>query len=1270
MGKLLITIVFFLIVFNGLLGAITFTDDFVDTSNIYSTSMFFNSSLGRMEIGYPDVDGGTTWFNEWGDFAYYNGNFYIVWADRRYDGQNQVFLTKVNTNGSVIFSTNVEVSINGLTNSNYSDYARIPTIAVYDQNNIYISFFQYINGVYTTYTTKWQDIGSSLNLVWSKRVDNGFGDKISYTPVPFKIRSTVGANGELYLLQVWNRIGSGEYSFISKVLPDGTMYWISAGYPGTQFLTVFNSGNFIIGGEVLYLDGYVYATGQHWIWSPSRDFGIGINKISTNDTYTASWGTGTNITYDRGVIYNYTREYAPKVSLIHYGGFIYITYSDLRNGTMDVFLAKINTNSGSRVFESTIASGSGNQEYSSVSFDNLGNIYVSYVDNSTGLPILKLAKVDKDTGSVLGTMTFESSLYSDTTYGFYLPKFFIDGSGSIYIFFKENGGSGKIKVKIAKYDSFGGNLSWIKEFPEIQYKKYAHLYSTRILANLVGTPVSVNLNSIYSGSSIFKVSPDGGFTFYTSNTNTLIVFTNIGSDLRVRIEFSGDGSTLNWVDNYSVQIVDYYSGDIFSSTNSNFTFSLGSNFISSSPSIQILTNVTFSDGISKAIYYFRVQNTGTTNGNLYFYLTPSGWPVSVFDWANNNVTTQFTNGTYSIVIPPNSYTNFRMEISIPSSASDREVQDFVLYSSAIQGGVLHDAFTFRAISWKYQPDIFISNFSSILGTNVYEISPNAQVFSNFVNSRFYNYESSTTNYIIITNRGILNDVVEITNNFYTTSGSVSDWNIIVSNISDNQLVNGYPYYVNLNVGQSKVFQVIVSPKTNATIGSYLNLEFFTFSTNTYYIIDGNIYYDDLRKDSVRFVYKNHKVQPDLIISTNSFFLGSVGEGNYVYTNTSVTQSIMVRTVNNVGLTYYFKLRNDGLESDTIYLKSFGITNSDWTEVYYAGSSNITTDITNGTNLVLSPGGEFTFRGIFTPGSSVDSGIEPWVKFIAYSTIITNIYDTVFARPRNIKVRPDALIGQDLSLLIGDNVYNSTGLNQNVFNILRKGGIEISTNFLVIQNDSTTDPDIINIVGSGGNANWFVKYLSLSDSDITYNITNGTNLTIPLSSSITLKVVSYPQGSASDDELFEIRIRTYSSYVTSQEDVVVVSNRAISIKPDIGVYSSSSGWIDLPVIASSYDDQGSFSNKIISGFTNKIKIKLKNDTLSVQDYILKVSVSNVGGSLSDWNYVFRSVLGSITNDITHYVTNNGWTNTYSGGQTVDVLVDVILTNAVENDISAT
>ncbi|MEN2998378.1 MAG: T9SS type A sorting domain-containing protein [Brevinematia bacterium] len=1268
-GIVLLTILLVLFGSYSSYASLIFTEEFDNTANIQRTTMTIIN--GVAEIGYPDVHGWVNWNNQWGDYAYYNGNFYIVWTDGRYDGQWQVFLTKINTNGSILFSTNVEVSMHAVTNSNYYNFARIPTISVYDSDHIYISFLQFLNGKYYTYTSRWRDLGSSLELIWSRRVDNGYGDNISYTPIPFKLSSAVGDSKELYLVQVWHRIGSGELSFVSKILPNGTQMWLSPGSPGTQYLTVFNGGSFIIAGEAIYRDGFIYASGQHWIWSPNRDFGVGINKISTNDVYSAQWSTGTNITTDRGIILNYARHFAPKVSMTILGSSLYVALADQRNGDMDVFLAKVNTNNGAREWTKLISGGSGDQEYPSVSYDSVGNLYVSYVDRSSGIPILYLAKVDKDTGEVKGRMNFNSVLYANSG-GFYLPDFYIDSIGAIYIFFKEDGGVGKVRVKVAKFDEFGGNLVWLRELPDIQFKKYSHILSRRLLQNLVGTPVAVRVNSTYSGAPTFRVSPNGGINYYLAPTNQTVEFTNLGNDLRVRVEAIGNGNQLVVVSNYTFEILFYYTGDLFASTNSLFTTYVGSNFISPSPTVQLLTNITFSDGISKAIYYVKLHNTGNTNGQFYLYLTPSGWPVSVYNWANVNVSTAFTNGEYSIIVPTNSTTNFRIEVSIPSTASDREFQDFSLYSSAIQGGYLHDSITLRAISWKYLPDAFISNVSGISGTNLWEISPITQVFSNLVNSKFAGYETVVTNYIVIENKGILQDVVLVTNRFYTTLGSISDWNIVISNITDGQSVS-FPYHLQIPSGQRKVIQVTVSAKTNAPVGSFLNLEFFSFSTNTRYTISGdtNVYYDDLRKDSIRLVFENHKYQPDLIVATNPYFLGGVQDNNYVSTNISLTQSIMVRTVNDRSLTYYFKLQNDGEEVDIIHLRSFGITNSGWSEVYYLGSDDITLSITNGTNIALGVGEEFVFRGVFTPDSTVESGVEPWVKLLAYTTNFTNAYDVVYARPRNIKVKPDAMVGYDISSATnGNNVYNSTGANQYITNVMLKGGVEVRTNVVIVQNDSTTDPDIINIVGDKASGSWFIKYLDLSDNDITHNITNTSNLTLPLGSSVTLKVVSYPLATAGDDEWIEIKIRAYSSYVNSQEDVVVISNRAVSIKPDMGVFSFISGWIDIPTISTTYLGQASLSNKIVAGRTNNVKIRLKNDTDSLQEYTLKASLSNIGGSLADWNYRFRVIVGNTTNDITAYVTNLGWIKLYSAREQVEVLVEVTLTNAVENNLQTT
>lgn len=1237
-----------------------FTEEFDDLSNVFSYTM--SISNGVATIGYPDVHGWYNWNNEWGNYSYYNGYIYVVWSDRRYDGYTQIFLTKINTNGNIVFSTNIEISIIGVTNS-YSEFAMRPTISVYDLDNIYVSFVLFKNSRYYSYTTKWRDTGATFELLWSKRVDNGVGDNISYTPIPVKLSSTVGPNGELYLLQVWFRSGSGDRSYISKILPDGTQYWLSSGLPGTEYLTLLNGGAFIIGGEVIYSGGFVYVSGQHWIWSPDRDFGVGVNKISTNNTYSSSWGSGTNITTDRGIVYNNTMSFAPRVSMVVLGGSLYVTFADQRNGNMDIFLAKVNTNTGSREWTKPIATTSAREDYPSITYDSVGNLYISYVEWSTGIPLLRIAKVDKDTGNVLGVMSDFGGVLYNPSQGFILPKLFVDNSGAIYIMFKDDGGEGRVKLKVAKYDGFAGNLLWLKELPEISYKKYAHIVSRSIFYWQIGSPISVRINSQFSGNPVFQVSPDGGVNWYNANTNEIIIFTNLGNDLRVKINAVGDGYELVSISNYTIEVLDYLSGDLIVSTNSSFTYHIGSNLLSKVPGGQIITNYVFSDGNNKSIFYTRFVNIGNTNGTFYFYLTPVGWNSSIFDASGNNVSTAFTNGYYSNFVASGMGTNFRIEVSVPSSALDGEFQDFYLYSTGIKGGIVHDAFILRTVSWKYLPDMFISNSSGIIGRNVWELTPYTQIVSNLVNSMFYGYETPTTNFIVISNGGILPDVVEISNLFTVSSGNISDWNISVFNVSDNQSITTYPYNVSLNVGQSKIIMVVVSPKTSAPTGSFLNLVFFTRSTNAFQ--------DNIRKDSVRLVYENHKYQPDLIISTNLWFIGGVGEGLYTSTNTSITQSIMVRTVNNRSLTYYFKLRNDGLEGSVIGLRASRITNSGWSQEYYDTSSNlITFSITNGTNIYLGVGEEFVFWGVYTPDDSVDSGVEPWVSVVAFITNFTNAFDVVFARPRNIKVKPDVLIGYTLSSMVGNDVYNSTGAGQYVVNVLRKGGVEIATNIVIIQNDSATDPDIINIIGGVGNSKWVVKYLDFMDNDITHNITNTTNLTLPLGSSITLKVVSYPTVGASDDEWFGIPIRAYSSYVASQEDVVVVSNRAVTIKPDIGVWSSGTGWIDIPTIASSYEEQSILSNKIIAGFTNTIRIKLKNDTGSRQEYIFKVSLSNVGGSFGDWEYKFFTVSNTTTNDLTSVVTNNGWTNEYLPDQSIEVIGIVSVTNAVEFDINTT
>lgn len=1244
-----------------------FHEDFNDRANIiFSTA---NVSGGVLEVGYPDVDSGYQWSLEWGDFAFYGGNFYIVWADTRYEGYPQVFLTKMDQNGNILFSTNIEISMVATTNSNlYHRIAVRPTISVYDQNHVYVSFGYNFDNFYRVIVSRWQDTGSGFNLVWSRRADNGFGDNVSYTPILYKVSTAVDAGGNLYILQVWHRIGGGQTSHVSKITPDGVnQYWVSGNSPGAMFLTAFNSGSFIIAGEVIYLDGFIYATGQHWFWSPVRDFGVGVNKISTNNAYTAHWGDGTNVS-GRGVIYNSMLNDAPKVDIAFFGGDLFIVFADRRNGNPDVFITRIRTNDGSFVWSPpvrVVAGGSGRQEYPSVAFDEVGNIYVSFVETLGGLRRIKLARVDQS-GVVQGIESLDSALYSPS-YNIGQPKLYVTPSGERFIFFYEDGGVGRRKLKVAKYNNLG-NLLFVKELQDVDFKKRSSMLSTRILGNIVGTATSVRLNAAFAsnGQSImFFTSPDG-VSWYLTATNTTVNFTNIGNDLRVRVVFEGNGKTNFYVDSYTLEVISYYSGDLFSSTNSNFAVSVGSNFLNRLLSSQVITNYVLADGVNKSVFYIKLQNLGNSSGRFYLYGSLSKpWSYKIFDALGNDVRSQVNSGTYNILIPAGGSTNFRLEVTPPSLASDGEVAEFYLYVSATNGNYLHDAFTFVTYARKYLPDLAISNFSGIIGTNQFELSPLYQVWGSAANSRFEGYATRYTNFVYLFNRGLLNDVVMITNWFTSTLGALSEWNILVSNLSDNHLVSSYPYYLSINSGQSKVLMVVVSPKASTVTNDILNLRFYSISTNV------SAVFDDLRKDSILLSFTNYKLQPDVVVSTNVLFLGSVGEGNYVSTNTSLTQSIMVRTVNEVPLTYYFKVKNDGLQSDTILVKSSGITNVGWTERYYTNSVEVTHSITNEGLLVeLGEGDEVVVRAVYVPGYMVESGIEPWVRFSASSTRFTNAFDYAWARPRNIKVRPDALIGSSLEVLRGNNIYNSSGSNQNIVNVIRKGGIEVSTNFVVVQNDSATDPDVINIVGDPPPSGWFVKYLDIFDNDITYNITNVSNFTLPLGSSVTLKVVSYPYSGVGDDEWIVVKVKAYSSYVPSQEDVVVVSNRAISVKPDLGVFSLSSGWVDSPSISYTYEGQSSLNNKVIAGNTNTFRVKLKNDTYSLQSYVFRVSVSNVGGSLRDWSFVLRAVVRGETNDITVFSTNVGWTNVFSPGEQVEVFGIVTVTNAVDIDVGTT
>ncbi len=305
----------------------TFQDTFANSSYIESTTAY--RSGGKLYIGYPDIYyPSRAWYYKWGDIAYYNGNIYVTWADDRYNGVYTVFVQKLSaSDGTTSWSTNFIVG--EITNK-----TMFPTISVFDSSHIYVGFRRDADGHSYLYSAKIDDSGASPVLSLYERLDNTLADNVHYYPQ--KNESTVDAAGDFYVMTTWGYIGSGNYEDVYKADASLNGKW------GNGFRTI--NKIFTIANDIAYMDGYLYTSGEHWMWSPSRDEGSYSQKVSTNDSTSRQWGDY-NDADGRDSLSSYYRWKGlhNSVAVDTNNNVIYYCWADHRNGDEDVFINKLDT---------------------------------------------------------------------------------------------------------------------------------------------------------------------------------------------------------------------------------------------------------------------------------------------------------------------------------------------------------------------------------------------------------------------------------------------------------------------------------------------------------------------------------------------------------------------------------------------------------------------------------------------------------------------------------------------------------------------------------------------------------------------------------------------------------------------------------------------------------------------------------------------------------------------------------------------------------------
>jgi len=1203
----------------------SFTERFTNNSNLYEYN--FSIEEGKAKDGYVvPYYPSDSWLYKWGDIVYTNGKIYITWADQRDDGNYHIYLAKLNANDlSHSWASNYLVDV-------VSSLGYRPDIAVYDSHAIYISYAVQTGGMWRLYSQRIDDSGGNPVKVWSNplRVDT-VGDDAHYWVE--KIESVVSTNTNLYLAVVWNVIGSGDRGYAYGIPANGTNvlwrvespYWL--GGAGN------NPPGFPRGCDIEFALTNIYITAQGWWWSPSREFGIYVNRLSLK-TGNRQWNGNNGIDIDsRGTNSGYYPEAAVPI-IKDNQGYLYIAGADRRDGDYDIFLQKIDITNGNHpagwaTDKKVNITTYGEQLFPDIALKNsTKNIYIIWKDTTTSQ--IKFMEYKSDgSGQNFGSDVILSgpSLYS------YHPKIASDESDNVYVAWLEYNAP-FYYIKIAKYNSSGVLQAGPTNVIKVNYMVKSHCSSVQIPFNPPAISVRsaklTNLISSTNGGGIeIYFSHNGGNTWMPATNDKIINFFGPGWDFRYKIVFTSDGFQRPEIDEFTINAIEYYTGDLLYSHSSNTNFS-GENVIEKLASYQQITNYVLANGINKVVNYIRLKNTGNYKTNFYFYGYGGDtyWTIKYYDGAND-ITSFVTSWTGYLItnLPPSGFKTIKVEITPKNTAT--EGMEKIIYISSYVGRSegLHDSVRIKTVAWKYKPDLLLKKSDgNWLGNNTNEY-PNISIQKIWTNANSFiqNFEEISTNYLLIQNDGLSNDNIRLSAVTNVSNGSISHWQIIITNFSTSSKIIP-PVNLNINASSSNKIGVLVRPLYSANQNEKIT---FNFEINSLKTIPSN---DPLRMDKAEISVTSIKVEPDAIISDSLAFTNIIGENIYFWTNTSYTQTMLLKTVPNRAINFYVKIKNNGAMPDIINVKADKLPNNNWQNSYNDGN-DITSQITNinGVNYSLSPGGYKVITCTYTPDTNVPSGQFLNLKITAKSLTKNYTIDSVYLRPYNKKLRPDLIISTNDITYYGINYYTTNGTGQSFYKRLEIETEETQNYYVKIINKSPTDPDTIFYKGSGSDNYWKIEYFDTNNINITSSVTNGTNISLQTNKSIKIRVKVKPLAICPPDNLKIINFKIYSIEVPSQMDVALFSNIGVQLKPDLIIENFGNDMYR----DNNYTDQTKSVNSI-SGVSNSYIIKIQNDGGSIESFKLHSILSNYGGSLTNW--VVKFLTNNI--DVSSYITNSG------------------------------
>ncbi|MCK5578512.1 MAG: DUF11 domain-containing protein, partial [Planctomycetes bacterium] len=488
-----------------------------------------------------------------------------------------------------------------------------------------------------------------------------------------------------------------------------------------------------------------------------------------------------------------------------------------------------------------------------------------------------------------------------------------------------------------------------------------------------------------------------------------------------------------------------------------------------------------------AVYHIRLENDGAGADSFTVSATAgsSGWTVVYYDdpAGGNNITADVTgsNGwstTNKVAnIATGSNIEIRVEISGDLTIAAGAVKD--LYITSLSQGNIAKRDTVKA-STTMNP-YYLADFQiklpadgTYIGNDVYNLDATGQAKSQDVANL-----DTVTYHLRIQNDGNTDDSFTITGASGGAGWIVTYYDALSGGTNITGDVTGSGWFAG-PLSKTNYTDFRVEVYADDTLAGGAQKQFLIYATTS------------LGSDTVQ---TTSTVTNDYLVDS---LVRNEGEGVYTgdgtYNQTGAGQSKGQTAANNIEVTYYIKIENDGNSPDTISVSGTA-GGAGWTVTYYDDSTqtNITANVTgNGWTFNPNPGENEIIKLLVSPDNSLTAGDEldiyvsgtsqnsPAQKDIVKTTTIVG---TAYQLDLQIK-------GDTDPNYLGDDIRNLDATNQ-----IKSRGIlagQTTTYYIRYENDGNTG-DNFTISGTAGDADWTVKYFDAlsGGNDITASVTDGT-----------------------------------------------------------------------------------------------------------------------------------------------------------------------------------